>query len=84
MVPNSKHKQQALNALLRASLPSGSFEVVSVNGNGEAYVKTRSTDEVSAIHVAFQLIEAMNKLDIEFTQTDDTKFRVPLNSLGSV
>ncbi len=82
MVPNSKHKQLALTALLKASLPSGSFETSGPKADGTMFIRVKSTDEASSVQLSYQLIEAFNRLHVDFTQTDDNKFRVPLDKLG--
>jgi len=79
MVPNSSYKQQVLKSLLKASLPSGSFETAGPKADGTMFIRVRSTEEASADHLSYQLIDAFNKLKLDFTQTDDNKFRVPLN-----
>jgi hypothetical protein len=83
MVPHSKARKAALVSLLQEVLPSGSFAVLGPNGAGGCCVRCKSTDEVAAIHVAFQLIDAFNTRGIkDFIQTDDTRFRVMLSQFG--
>jgi hypothetical protein len=83
MVPYSKQKTLILNDLLKRSLPTGSYELVSVNKDGIAYVKVRSTEEISAMFASFELEDVLNKNNIEYTQSDDIKikFRVSLSSI---
>lgn len=82
MVPDKNLKAKTLNRLIQSSLPSGSFGTSPVKDDGTVNVKVRSTGEASATELADDLSALLFRLRVDFTQTDDVKFRINVNKLG--
>jgi hypothetical protein len=81
MVHNSKALITAFKdqVLPHVSTEAGAFVISGPSKEGELFLRVKSTETESSDELAFRFIAAMNSFGRMFTQTDDNKFRFPLN-----
>lgn len=80
MVPFANAKLAALKQFILDEVLANKqcFEVSDVKGDGTVFVRFRSVTEASASTLAQSFCEAFDAHDVQFTQPEDCKFRLPL------
>ena len=85
MVHNSKAHTKALVQFILANATGHrtSFEVSDVKSDGTVFVRFRSSPYDPAIFIAEEFSKALNAQNLQFVQTEDTKFRLALDQFSS-
>lgn len=86
MVHNSKALLKSLESFILQNVVAqrSAFDVSGVKADGTVFVRFRSTDTASATQLAFDFIDHLSRRRARYTQTDDHKFRLPIDQFGSV
>ncbi len=85
VVHDSKARTKALVQFIleNATGHRTSFEVSDVKGDGTVFVRFRSSPHDPAIVLAETFSRALNAQNLQFVQTEDTKFRLALDQFSS-
>jgi len=80
MVHNSTARSHSLNSFILDEVIENkqAFEVSDVKRDGSVFVRFRSVTEACATACAKSFKEALENYGFNYTQTDDNKFRLPL------
>jgi hypothetical protein len=84
-VHNAKSLTKALVSFIleNATGHRTSFDVSDVKGDGTVFVRFRSSPHDPAVVLAEGFSRALNARNMAFVQTDDNKFRLPLEQFGA-
>jgi hypothetical protein len=80
MFHNSRAMKQDLVDFITAHVTGHrvAFDLSNVKGDGSVTVRFRSSTEESSDELSYRFHAALNARMMDFVQTDDNKFRVPL------
>jgi len=86
MVANSKALIQVLLQFILGVVTGHrtSIRLSPVHNDGTVVVRFISSPNESAIELSYRFVEQLNRRRLDFTQTDDTKFRVPIGQFRSM